>query len=170
METSSPFHRKHTTLKVLFLAAEADPLIKVGGLGDVSGSLPRALNNLVPSDGNPKLEIIVAMPFHSGINRAGLQLGSRVSFTVASTDGQIPGEATPVSVAGINFLLISGPPVPKEGPVYSMDTQADGEKFTFAALGALEAVRAMNWQPDILHANDWHTAMAVYAASVHREI
>jgi glycogen synthase len=35
---------KHDSLNVLFLAAEADPLVKIGGLGDVAGTLPIAIN------------------------------------------------------------------------------------------------------------------------------
>jgi starch synthase len=39
----------------------------------------------------------------------------------------------------------------------------DREKYTFFSLAALELARWMDWQPDILHANDWHTALAIYA-------
>ena len=39
-------------LRVLFIASEADPLVKIGGLGDVAGSLPKALCNLPPEPGN----------------------------------------------------------------------------------------------------------------------
>jgi starch synthase len=169
MAEASEDQRSKNRLKVLFLAAEADPLIKVGGLGDVSGSLPRALARLSGSNNEMELDILVAMPFHSGIKRDNLILGNPVPFVVKSTAGTIPGKAWPAEVGGVNFLLIAGPPVPAAGPVYSMDTQADGEKFTFAALGALEAVKVMGWQPTILHANDWHTAMAIYAALLRRD-
>jgi len=58
------------TIKVLFLAAEADPLVKVGGLGDVAGSLPRALNHL-PHEiiKDCKFEVRLVLPFHSAIRK-----------------------------------------------------------------------------------------------------
>jgi starch synthase len=47
--------------------------------------------------------------------------------------------------------------------VYTTDTFRDGHKFTFFSIAALELVKHLGWQPDILHAQDWHTAPAVHA-------
>ncbi len=53
--------------------------------------------------------------------------------------------------------------------MYTADTRADGHKFTFFSLAALELARRLNWKPDIIHANDWHTAPAIYALSLMRD-
>jgi starch synthase len=56
-------------LRILFLGAEADPFIKVGGLGDVTGSLPRALRSLDPEKtGGYTLDVRLAIPFHYAIH------------------------------------------------------------------------------------------------------
>jgi starch synthase len=65
--------------------------------------------------------------------------------------------------------LIDGPPFEKETPVYLYDTPLDGDRYTFFSLGALKAVENLNWKPDIVHANDWHTAMALYALSIQQQ-
>lgn len=156
------------TLRVLFLTAEAEPFIKVGGLGDVSGALPRALACLPPAEIGFNLDIILALPFHSAIQRDAFPVDRSISFSIPSTDGPIAGQAAVTRLDSIPVLLISGAPIPEDGPVYSMDTRADGDKFVFASLGALQAVRGMGWQPDVIHANDWHTAPAVYFVSIQR--
>ncbi len=56
----------YDNLHVLFIAAEADPLVKAGGLGDVAGSLPVALNNI---DDGKNLEIKIAIPFYNSIKQ-----------------------------------------------------------------------------------------------------
>ncbi len=65
--------------------------------------------------------------------------------------------------------FIAGELISSESPVYTTDTLADGLKYTFFSLAALELCRYLNWAPDILHANDWHTAPAVYSLSVDRK-
>ncbi len=52
---------------------------------------------------------------------------------------------------------------PKPASVYSMDPARDREKFAFFSMAALEMIHHIDWKPDIIHANDWHTALAVYA-------
>ncbi len=47
--------------------------------------------------------------------------------------------------------------------MYSSNAALDGEKYTFFSLAALEMTRYLDWQPDIIHANDWHTALTAYA-------
>ncbi len=55
-----------TKIKVLFLASEADPLIKIGGLGDVAGSLPPALARLsAEKSGGTTIDVRTVIPFHS---------------------------------------------------------------------------------------------------------
>ncbi|MEN8242150.1 MAG: glycogen/starch synthase [Chloroflexota bacterium] len=145
-------------LKILFLAAEAAPLVKVGGLGDVAGALPAALQALPESP-----EIKVVIPLHGNINRTKLKLEPLTSFPIAHRDGAITAEVFTTLVSDMKYFLIAGDPFEAETPVYSPDTLLDGHKFTFFSLAALELTKQLNWQPDILHAQDWHTAPAVHA-------
>ena len=59
------------TINVLFLAAEAEPFVKVGGLGDVAGTLPRALRAL--SNDEIKIDIRLVLPQHSVIKADSLR-------------------------------------------------------------------------------------------------
>ena len=58
-------------INVLFLAAEAEPFIKVGGLGDVAGSLPRALRAL--SNDDLKLDVRLVLPYHPAVKADNLK-------------------------------------------------------------------------------------------------
>ncbi len=154
---------KDTTLKVLFLAAEAAPLVKVGGLGDVAGALPRALLDLGGVD------IRLAIPYYGEVQRRSLQLQTAALFEIPHATGPIQAKVFVTRFNEIPTYFISGTPIPPEAPVYSSDSLADGHKFTFFSLAALQLARQLDWQPDVLHANDWHTAPAVYALSVFGE-
>jgi starch synthase len=146
--------------KVLFLASEADPFVKIGGLGDVAGSLPPALFALGGVD------IRLALPFHGGIHRQSYHLKPVATFDVLHTGGPIRAEVLETSLNGMTVYLVSGEPIYPDAPVYTADTSADGHKFTFFSLAVLELVRQLGWKPDVIHANDWHTAPAIYALSL----
>lgn len=45
--------------------------------------------------------------------------------------------------------------------VYTVDPLIDGEKYIFFSLACLEILKIINWEPDVIHANDWHTAIAI---------
>jgi hypothetical protein len=63
-----------SNINVLFLAAEADPFVKVGGLGDVSGALPRALRVLGPEVlGDVRLDLRLVLPMHSAVRAESLR-------------------------------------------------------------------------------------------------
>jgi starch synthase len=167
------------TLRVLFLAAEAEPMIKVGGLGDVAGSLPVALRSLASSSSSglvveqgssPEigLDIRLVIPLHAGIHRQGYDLHDDISFDVPYPGKVIRAQAFPIEVNGLPVYLVSGAPIPPDSPVYSPDAQVDGSKFTFFSLAALELARSLGWAPHVVHANDWHTAPAVYDLSRRR--
>lgn len=145
-------------LKILFIASEADPFVKIGGLGDVAGALPPALRALPE-----KPDIRVVLPLHRQIDRSAFKLTEVASFEVAHKKGAIKAKAYKTKLKGLPFYLIDGEPFHFDGPVYSTDTRKDGHKFTFFSLAALELAKVLGWQPDILHTQDWHTAPAVYA-------
>ncbi len=160
-----------TRLKVLFLAAEAEPFVKIGGLGDIAGSLPQALRALTP-DEHPKFSEIDArlvIPFHGAIQRQAYPLRNAVVCDISYVDGPLKAEVLSTRVNDVPVYLISGAPIPRDAPVYSGDKLADGNKFTFFSLAALEMAKAIKWQPDIIHANDWHTAMALYALKLRND-
>ncbi len=158
----------NSELKILFMAAEMEPLIKVGGLADVTGSLPRALRNLTEK-GEHLLDVRVVLPAHGRIATKTLNLRPAASFTIPHADGPIPADVDVTEIDGVLIYLVSGPLIPRSGPVYSPDASRDGAKFAFFSLAALELARALDWAPDVVHAHDWHTAPAVYWLGLHRD-
>ncbi|MEW5869357.1 MAG: glycogen/starch synthase [Chloroflexota bacterium] len=157
----------NSSLKVLFLAAEADPLVKVGGLGDVAGSLPRAMRELA---GEPAVDVRLVLPYHGVIRRQSYPVKSLGTFSIPFHVGWTRAEAWELDLDGLPVYLIGGELAPVDAPVYSQDTAADGLKFTFFSLAALELARRLEWQPQVVHANDWHTAPAVYALGLRRKL
>jgi starch synthase len=151
-------------IKVLFLAAEAEPFVKIGGLGDVTGSLPAALQALgsSPSEDLPDIDIRLVIPFHGSVQRDLFTFETQFQVEVASRNGPVQAKVFKTILNGLSVYLIAGELFPDEAPVYSGDNRIDGRKFAFFSLAALEMARALKWIPDILHANDWHTAPAIY--------
>ena len=142
-------------MNILFLSAEAAPLSKVGGLGDVAGALPRALAAL----GH---DVRVAIPFSGVIDRAAFRPVVVARFQVPHISGEQSATISEVRHGGVIFYLIAGPPIPKAKRVYGTSIKEDGPKFIFFSLAALGLCRALDWPPDVLHANDSHTGVAVY--------
>ncbi len=157
------------TLNVLFLAAEAEPFIKVGGLGDVAGSLPRYLRNLSPELTNgAALDVRLVLPLHPVIKAAVRGLRPLALFTLPYTDGALQAQVFGTNVDGLPVYFVDGPPISSSGSVYSADPALDGDKYTFFSLAALELTRQLDWRPNIVHANDWHSAIACYALLLKR--
>lgn len=148
------------SLNVLFLCSEAAPLIKVGGLGDVAGSLPAALRVLTEGP-----DVRVCLPLYKSIRHLGLGLTPAASFEISHKDGPLQVEVFQSTVNGVPFYFINGAPIHSSDSVYSGNNYQDGLKFTFLSLAAMELARMIDWRPDIIHAHDWHTAPAVYQLS-----
>ena len=139
-------------LKILILAAEIVPFVKVGGLADVVGALPKALQALghdvrlvMPRYGQVDPERFGLSPLLEGlaVNIGNFREQVRVS------QGSI-GDGVPV-------YMIDAPRYFDRENIYGyMD---DGERFILFCRAALETVRALNWSPDIIHCNDWHTGI-----------
>ncbi len=117
------------------------PLIKVGGLADVGGALPRALRE-------QGLDVRVAMPLYRGIDR---------SHAVAKAE--LPGGKAlwETDVQGVPVYLLEDEDAFGRANVYGYDD--DNERFLAFCDGLLEAARPLDWEPDVLHLNDWHPGL-----------
>lgn len=152
------------TINVLFLAAEAEPFVKVGGLGDVAGTLPRALRAL--SNAETTIDVRLVLPLHTVVKQEGLKpLGI---FLIARGSSEVQVEAYAGALEGMPVYFLNGDPIRASGAVYSSNNKLDAEKYAFFSLAALELPRQINWNPHIIHANDWHTALAAYGNLVKR--
>ena len=147
------------SLKILLLSAEVSPFAKIGGLGDVAGSLPKALRALghdvrvvMPAyqrieasvgagrDGLTTLPIQLNVPTGTGLIPAGV------------FQAQLPGSDVPVYCIA-EWNLFNRP------EVYGY--WDDPYRFAFFSRAALDLPLALGWQPDLVHAHDWHAAPAV---------
>lgn len=140
-----------SSFNIVFAVAEASPLVKVGGLGDVAGSLPQALRQ-----GGHDVRII--MPQYGIINLEGYQPNWRGSFNIPFMGNE--------ENIGINEVVLkNGIPVYLVENERYFDRQAvygeadDLERFLLFSLAVMEVPKKLNWQPDILHCHDWHTGM-----------
>src|ERR1051325_11938887 len=98
-------------MKILFLAAEAVPLSKVGGLGDVAGSLAKALVAL----GH---DVRVALPFTGVIDRNRFKPEVVARFQVPHLSGPQTATVSALKHDGVTFYLIAGPPIPRAKRIY----------------------------------------------------
>lgn len=156
--------KEKMTINVLFLAAEAEPFIKVGGLGDVAGALPIAINRLSNQlDSSPKVDIRMVLPFHFAIKQRGFKPKLIGEFGVHNRKGIVKCQVYHDDHLGIPVYLLDGEPVDEKSPVYAPDPILDGFKFVFFSMAALGLPTFLDWRMDILHGNDWHTAAAIYA-------
>ena len=142
-------------LKILFLSAEVAPFAKTGGLGDIGGSLPKALKAM----GH---DVRVIMPAYQKIE-AGYP-----SVTPVSTPFRVPTGA-----GNIQTGIFEGTLPGSDVPIYFIAEQYlfnrpqiygywdDAYRFAFFSKAAMEFCRFLDWRPDVLHAHDWHTAPAV---------
>jgi len=137
-------------LKVLFLAAEAAPYIKVGGLADVAGSLPKALRAL----GH---DVRLALPRHKPIDGTHFNLRLGVSpFPVPVGADHRLTEVLEAATDGVPAYFVWDEHYFGRDRVYGYDD--DAQRFVFFGRAILAFIRQIGWRPDVIHANDWHTA------------
>ncbi|WP_322508971.1 glycogen/starch synthase [Anaerolinea sp.] len=156
--------------RVLMVSAEAEPYVKVGGLGDVAGSLPKALLKL-PKDvlEGYSLDVRLVLPFHPVIPREVAAQEPLVVVQVPKREGTVEARIYLSEIAGYPVYLIDGEPISRASTVYSLDSAQDADKYIFFSLAVLEMIQALGWKPHVLHAHDWHTAIAVYELARRRD-
>ena len=137
-------------MKILFIAAEASPLAKVGGLGDVIGSLPKELRRV----GH---DTRVILPFYGTIEIKTPVLWHD-SFTIDFLGAKEIIDVSEILLKGeVPLYLLKNTTYFERTAVYG--EKDDGERFQFFSRAAMELPRRLNWHPDIIHCHDWHTAL-----------
>jgi starch synthase len=147
-------------LKVLFAAVEMSPLAKVGGLGDVAGSLPRALRAR-------GIDVRVAMPMHRAVDRTVLPGLTRLLSKV-----KVPGphgdefvDVWETAARGVPVYLLENGRYFARERVYGFDD--DEERFLFYCDALLACASHLGFVPDVVHAQDWHTALLLTRLDAH---
>jgi starch synthase len=138
-------------MKVLFAASEAMPFIKSGGLGDVAGALPKALQKL-------GVDIRVIIPFYSNIPEHFKQEAKLLLVTSIPLGwrNQYCGIFQTTQDGVTYYLLDNESYFKRDGNYGEFD---DGERFAFFSRACLEVVKYIDFVPDIIHCNDWHTGL-----------
>ena len=149
-------------INILFLSAEAEPFARIGGLGDVAGALPHALRDLRSAGALPFLDVRLVLPYYGSIKNAEFDVHPVVEFEVPTRKGVVTARVFETWHNDVPVYLIDGDPVIPANPVYSKDFESDAEKFVFFSLASLMLPKEIGWQVDIIHANDWHTAIAIH--------
>ena len=143
-------------LNILFVAAEVVPFAKTGGLADVAGALPKAIKELGHN-------IIVVMPRYYKIDTSKL--------TKLEAPLSVPMGVMGEFLAGVYTATLPNSDV----PIYFIDHEGyfgrhglyedhgggygdNDNRFIFFSKAALQLCKLLNFTPDIIHTNDWHTA------------
>ncbi len=158
-------------MKVLYCVSEVAPIFKLGGLGDVAGSLPKALAGL-------GVDIRIALPFFSSIDRKRYAVSQKPvdSFrfpygenhgyeSVSLYQTKIPGSHVPVLLFA-NARYLSQYVSQREYGT-TIDTIARFSFFSEAIVfWLLGHKQTSQWFPDIIHLNDWHVSLVAAVPSI----
>ena len=153
-------------MQILFTAFEADPFMKTGGLADVVGSLPAAVNAL--KDGDPS-DVRVMLPKYSGIPQIYMEKMEFIAYFYVdlSWRHEYCGIFS-LEHKGVTYYFLDSEKYFYRSNLYGDND--DCERMAFFSKACLEAcLHLKDFQPDIIHCNDWHTALVpVYLREFYR--
>jgi len=144
-------------MKILIASPEIFPFVKTGGLADVTGALPKALRAL-------GVDVRVILPKHKGIEELGFPMkysNHRISCQVSQSF--VDAEIVETEYDGITAYLVEKDEYYYRDYLYSTpdgDYLDNAERFIFFAKSTLETIKVTGFVPDVLHCNDWETALA----------
>ncbi|MEW6662305.1 MAG: glycogen synthase GlgA [Bacillota bacterium] len=139
-------------MRVLFAVAEASPLVKTGGLGEVAAALPAALKKL-------DIDVRIIMPKYSAIpEEIRKEIKHLAHFYVPLAWRKQYCGLGELDWEGLKYYLLDNEYYFKRDHLYGYYDEA--ERFAFFCLAALESLAHLGgFRPDIVHCNDWHTAL-----------
>lgn len=138
-------------MKVLFVTSEANPFIKTGGLGDVMGALPQSLNKL-------GVDTRVVLPKYRNIKDEYTRKLEFVKWFMVPVGwrNQYCG-IFKYEYKEVTYYFIDNEYYFNRDGLYGYDD--DAERFAFFDRAVLCFLKEIDWAPDIINCNDWHTGM-----------
>ncbi len=151
-----------TRLRILFLSSEVTPFAKTGGLADVSSALPKALYDM----GH---DIRVIMPKYGCINdrkyvlREVIRL-KRVKIKMGENDHIACAKSAFIPDSKVQIYFLEYKPFFGGNDLYvdsetGKDLPDNAERFGLFCKAALETIKLLHWEPQIIHCNDWQTGL-----------
>ena len=138
-------------MKILYVSSEAFPFCKTGGLADVAGSLPPALAR----NGD---DVAVILPLYGQIGRQWRQQMTfrRYIYVDLGWRHQYCGLFS-LERDGVTWYFVDNEHYFRRDALYGEFD--DGERFAFFCKAVIDLLPSLDWMPDILHCNDWQTAL-----------
>lgn len=158
-------------MKILYTAAEAAPFAKVGGLADVAGSLPKALKKL---NGN---DVRVIIPAYGSINFEANHVENvpNASMIIKLGDKDVPVSLKKTVLPNsdvIVYLVDNDEYFRSHKEVYpsAKDARFEQERFLVFSKAVLELMKKIDFKPDVINCNDWHTAsIPVFLKTIYKD-
>ncbi|KKP69462.1 hypothetical protein A2X44_02920 [candidate division CPR3 bacterium GWF2_35_18] len=141
-------------MKVLFVTSECYPFIKVGGLADVAGSLPKAMSRL-------GVEVTIAMPYYKNIELSEKYISKvdgEMTFTFGDKEEHLNLYRTFYPGTHLPVLLFRNETYIKD-EVYPKIHDKSLSQFVFFSRAILKFLKTGELKYDLLHLNDWPTAI-----------
>ncbi|MEP6922437.1 MAG: glycogen synthase [bacterium] len=138
-------------MRVAIIASEVVPFAKTGGLADVAGALPKALRE-------HDVDAIAVLPHHEQFDHGIPSSGVIENVPVEWRGGMRPTKVLMSDATGAPAYLIEAPEYFARNSIYGFGD--DHERFAFFSRAALALFKHLNWQPDIVHNNDWPCGFA----------
>ncbi len=144
--------KEEKEIKVLYCASECQPFVASGGLADVAGSLPKAIAE------KGGVDIRVIMPLYGNIKAEYRDKFEYLgNFTVHLSWRQEYCGLFRYFKDGVTYYFIDNERYFKRDTLYGY--YDDGERFAYFSKAIVEALPYLNFFPDIIHCNDWQTAL-----------
>ena len=138
-------------MKILYVTSEAAPFCKTGGLADVAGSLPPAL----AANGD---EVAVILPLYGQISDAWKkEMVFRGSMDVSLAWRREYAGLFSLEREGVTWYFVDNERYFHRDTLYGEID--DGERFAFFCRAVMELMGMMDWKPEVIHCNDWQTAL-----------
>jgi starch synthase len=145
-------------MKVLLAASEVAPIIKIGGLGDVIGSLPKALEEL-------GVDIDVIVPFFPNAKTDGLDVYKAIELNVPFNGENVLVEVfkTKLPDSNVGVILLKNVQYFSTGGTnFFAQNITETEMFVFFDRAVVEYIKSGFNMYDIVHCNDWHTGLITH--------
>ncbi len=137
-------------MKILLVASEVAPIVKIGGLGDVIGSLPKALEKIgVNAD--------VIVPFYPKAKTEKLKVykGLEIAVPFDNATHMVEVHNTKLPGSNVDVLML-------KNAEYFASAKNETEVFTFFDKAVVEYIKSQYNTYDLVHCHDWHTGLITH--------